>query len=382
MHQWNRKVGALGAIALAAALVTACGGGGSDTETQVEITSVKVMGDSLADVGTFGGVIATVQGGVMYPQRVAENFGVTKPCNYYVATGATTFVPNPAAGCTNYAIGGGRINNFTNPASPLSVIQQLKDASATANFGARELVLIDGGGNDAADLVGAYLRAATDSGATYGALLKTELDATVVDTQMATGAAGLANLGGLYMTALANQFSDAIDANVLQKGGQYVAVLNMPPITHTPRFQTVLNAIAAANGANGVAARAQAEALFKGWISAYNSRLAARFAGNSKVAVVDFYTSFEDNIANPTQYSLTNVTTPACPATGVGSDGLPTYTFATCTADALSAAPPTGVTDPNWWRSYAFSDGFYPTPYAHQLVSQLIARSLASKGWL
>ena len=62
--------------------------------------------------------------------------------------------------------------------------------------------------------------------------------------------------------------------------------------------------------------------------------------------------------------------------------GEPTYTFATCTAAALSAAPPAGVTDPNWWQRYAFADGFHPTPYAHQLVSQLIARSLASKGWL
>ena len=379
MHHWNRKLGALGAIALASALVAACGGGGSDTATAVEITSLKVMGDSLADTGTFGGVTATVQGGVMYPQRVAENFGVAKPCNHYVATGATTFAPNPAAGCTNYAIGGGRINNPTNPASPLSVIQQLKDASATANHGPKDLLLIDGGGNDAADLVGAYLRAASDGGATYSALLKTELDPTLVNTELAKGAAGLAGLGTLYMTALANQFADAIDTHALAKGAQYVAVLNMPPITHTPRFQTVLASIGAAQGA---AARAQAEGLFKSWIVAYNTRLAARYEGNGKVVVVDFYTSFEDNIAQPAQYSLTNVTTPVCPATGMGADGLPTYTFATCTAAALSAAPPAGVTDPNWWQRYAFADGFHPTPYAHQLVSQLIARSLASKGWL
>ena len=62
----------------------------------------------------------------------------------------------------------------------------------------------------------------------------------------------------------------------------------------------------------------------------------------------------------------------------------PLTTFPTCTAAALSAAsrPPGPVTVPNWWKSYAFSDSFHPTPYGHQLTQQLIAKSLAAKGWL
>lgn len=385
MHQWKRNVVALGA----AALVAACGGGGSDTTAKVNITAVKVMGDSLADSGTFG-FKATVQGAdsLVYPERVALSYGITGMCNYYTPTGATTFTPNTAkTGCTNYAIASSRINFPTAPTSQLSVIQQMKDATATTPIGATELALIDGGGNDAADLVGAYLKAGTDGGATYLALLKTELDATTVNTEAANGAAGLAKLGGMYMVAVATQFSAAIDTNILGKGANYVAVLNMPGITNTPRFQLVLGSIAAKavqGGATdgGAAARSQAEALFKGWIEAFNGTLATHYAGNGKVVVVDFYTSFNEEVAIPAQYSLTNVTTPACPATGVGTDGLPTYTFTTCTDTALSAAPPTGVTDPNWWKSYAFSDGFHPTPYAHQLLAQLIARSLATKGWL
>jgi phospholipase/lecithinase/hemolysin len=67
----------------------------------------------------------------------------------------------------------------------------------------------------------------------------------------------------------------------------------------------------------------------------------------------------------------------------VGADGLPTYTFPTCTEAALSAAPPLGASGgANWWRSYAFSDGFHPTPYGHQLLSQLISLELARAGWL
>lgn len=146
----------------------------------------------------------------------------------------------------------------------------------------------------------------------------------------------------------------------------------------------VLDSIAAASGGGtaGAAARAQAEGLFKSWIEAFNKQLDSKFAGESKVAIVDFYTAFNEQVASPTQYGLTNVKTPACPITGVGADGLPTYTFATCSASALSAAPPAGVTGADWWKSYAFSDGFHPTPYGHQLTAQLISKTLAIKGWL
>ncbi|MES1163833.1 MAG: SGNH/GDSL hydrolase family protein, partial [Rhizobacter sp.] len=132
------------------------------------------------------------------------------------------------------------------------------------------------------------------------------------------------------------------------------------------------------------AARAHSESVFNGWIVAFNTELAAKFAGNANVVVVDFYSSFNDEIANPSLYTLQNVKTPACPITGVGSDGLPTYTFATCTDTALSAmTPPAGATGgADWWKSYAFADSFHPTPYGHDLLARYISRSLASAGWL
>ena len=90
----------LGAFALAsialASLLAACGGGGSDTSTRAEITAVKVMGDSLADVGTFG-LKFTIQGNPTYPDLVARQFGIADGCPFFVFTG-TTFAPNPKAG--------------------------------------------------------------------------------------------------------------------------------------------------------------------------------------------------------------------------------------------------------------------------------------------
>ncbi len=371
------------AVAVSAAVLAACGGGGADTTPATAVTAVKVMGDSLADSGTFG-LKFTVQGtaptGVgstaIWPERVAASYGRTL-CPHYVSAGGSF---SAKADCTNYAVGGGRINNFTAPTSPVSILQQLKDAGA-AGYAAGDLVLIDGGGNDAADLIGAYLGASRDGGKAYAALLGTVLDAATVNSLLAGGATGMAQAGGAYMQALATQFAATIKAQTLDKGATRVAVLNMPGVTLTPKFRMVLASISAANGA---AAAAQAQTLFDGWVQAFNAKLAAALAGDGRLTVVDFYASFKDQAEHPAQYAYTNVTTPACPATGVGSDGLPTYSFPSCTAAALSAmTPPAGATGgADWWKSYGFADSFHPTPFGHQLMGQLVSRSLSQAGWL
>ena len=364
----------------AASLLVACGGGGADTTPAAPIQTVKVMGDSIADSGTFGYKF-TVQGAAptgpsstpIWPEMVASSYGSTL-CPHYVFTGSAF---NSTAGCTNYAIGGGRINNFTAPTSPVSIVQQLSDAG-NDGFGAGDLLLIDGGGNDAADLIGAYLAASRDGGAAYRAVLSTLLP---VNAGLAGGANGMAQVGGAYMAALADKFHGAIDANALKKGAMRVAVLNMPAIDKTPRLQQVLGGITASAGPE---ASAQVQGLLKAWLEAFNAQLAARFAGNDKVVVVDFYTAFNDQVANPAQFGLTNAKNTACQVTSVGGDGLPAYTFPTCTVTALSAqTPPAGATGgADWWKTYAFSDSFHPTPYGHQLVSQLVSRALARAGWL
>src|SRR2546427_3305777 len=88
-------------------------------------------------------------------------------------------------------------------------------------------------------------------------------------------------------------------------------------------------------------------------------------------------------MADPAQYAYTNVKKPACPATGVGADGLPTYSFPTCTEAALSASIPVGETSANWWKSYAFADSFHPRSEEHtselQSQSNLVCRLLLEK---
>ena len=388
MKPFLTRIAAASAALLGGLLLAGCGGGGAtaDTTPKLAITSVKVFGDSIQDSGTFGYKF-TVQtpDNLIYAERIAANYGQTL-CNFFTFTG-TTFAANSKAGCTNFAIGGGRITYTgagAGPTNPLNVGVQMATYASLASFSASDLVIIDGGGNDAADLVGAYLNIRKDGAAAFSGLLGTLLTPTQIGTALAGGAATTAQIGGTYMTALADKFYASIKASVLDKGATHVVVLNIPDITFTPRFQMVLDSVAVASGggATGAAARAQLQALFQSWMTAYNTELAAKLGSDERVALIDFYKAFQDQVATPAQFGLTNVTTPACPITGLGGDGLPTYTFQTCTGTALSATPPAGASGADWWKSYAFSDGFHPTPYGHQLTQQLIAKSLATKGWL
>jgi len=388
MKPFLNRIAAASVVLMASALVAGCGGGGAtaDTTPRVAITSVKVFGDSLQDSGTFGYKF-TLQAAdnPIYVERIAAAYGKTL-CNFFSFTG-TTFVPNTAkTGCTNYSIGGGRITytGAGGAANPLNIGTQMAAYASTGSYGASDLVIIDGGGNDAGDLVGAYLNIPRDAAAAYRGLLGTVLTPTQIATGLGGGASGTAGLGATYMTALADKFYGQIKASVLDKGATHVVVLNLPDITLTPRFQMVLDGIAAASGGGtaGATARAQSQALFQGWITAFNTQLASKLGADERVALIDFYKGFQDQYNMPAQFGLTNVKTPACPVVGVGGDGLPTYSFPTCTTASLSAAPPAGASGADWWKTWAFSDSFHPSLYGHQLTQQLIAKSLTTKGWL
>lgn len=364
-----------------ALLVAACGGG------DPAISSVKVMGDSLADSGTFG-LKFTVQGSAgtgagstpIWPELVAQEVSDADALCAYNRVNPLTQAVTVQAGCTNYAVGGGRINNVANPQDPRSITLQLQQAAQVhGSYKSTDLLLVDGGGNDAADLAGAYLGATTVQGqATYRALLISLLPATTVDALFGQ-LGGPEQAGGAYMQALADTFHDSIKTSALDKGASKVVVLNLPDITLTPRFQAVLGAISQQAGA---AAAQQAQGLIRQWIVAFNTRLASRFAGNSQVALVDFYAALTDQVANPAKYGLTNAVDTACPVVGVGSDGLPVYNFLTCTASALSATPPAGVSGgANWWRTYLYSDSFHPTPYGHELLADAVASAVRAKNW-
>ncbi|MBC5785239.1 phospholipase [Ramlibacter sp. USB13] len=369
--QTGRRLRLLAAAFAAAAVLAGCGGGGGTEGPKTQISRVIVAGDSLADVGVTG-IKFTVQnsadpaGFPVFPQIVASNFGVTSQCNYFTTTAATN------AGCTNYAIGGGRIRGIGAAPDIQDVPTQLAVAAqVNGTYKPTDLLIVDGGGNDAADLVGAYLGAGSNPAAYQSVLLR-------LLTPQEIGTAGSPEAANaLWMQKLADRYYGAIKTNALDKGATHVAVLDIVDITLTPRFQQVLAGVTQQAGA----ARAQQlQGAIRQWITVFNDRLRSLAGGDARIAVVPFYADFQDQVAHPATYGISNATTPACPVTGV-SGGLPSYTFTTCTSAALDAAPPTGQSA-GWWQSYAFSDSFHPTPFGHRLLASSVSRALARAGWL
>ena len=347
---------------------------------------VRVFGDSLSDSGTFG-LKFTVQGSAatgpgsssIWVDVVAAQFQKKLLCAYFRINGSTV---TTESGCTNYAIGGGRINNFTNPSAPLSVLVQLQTAAQVhGSYTASDILLIDGGGNDAADLAGAWLGATTPTGLqSFQTLLSSALGTSATATLLGSGQSGPVVAGVAYMEKLADNLADAVITHAVEKGAKKVLVMNLPDIALTPRFSAVLAGVAAQAGAEQAAA---VKSVIQTWVNAFNTKLANRFAATttaaSVVAVLDFNKTFRDQVANPGAFNFTNGTSTACPVTGTDSSGLPSYTFPTCTATALSAM--SGKPSADWWQTYLFSDSFHPTPRAHQQAGEQALAVMTQRGW-
>lgn len=392
MKQWKWA-----AVAASCAVVLAgCGGAsdGSNTTPKTVAPSVKVFGDSVMDSGTFGFKF-TIQSAdkanpfLIFPEIVAANFGVPKLCPFFNFTG-TTFAPNTS--CTNYAVAGARVNNLVNSTpgsagnvSPLSVPYQMAVGAAT--LASTDVVIIDGGGNDIAELTGAYLGANTPAGiATYMSALGTVLPPATVASIIGASptATSLGTAAGAYAQALGQTLAASVKANVVAKGVAKVVVINAPDVTTSPRFQAVLAAVAAAGG---TAQRDAVQGAVRAWTQAFNAGLATGLAGTN-VQIWDFYTEGAKITTTPAQFGITNISTPACPkvAGGISSVGLAALDFpqtvAACNSASMSANIPVGETSANWWKSYAFSDQFHFSPTMNQLIAQSINLQLARAGWL
>lgn len=377
-----------------AALLAACGDGGPETR------AVRVAGDSLSDSGTFG-FKATVQGSSLadtwiWTDHVARAVGVAPPCPRYLAANADQVALNssPAyADCRSHAVVRARINVPPDMAagddSPFSILQQLEDLSAS-RYQSDELLLLDGGGNDLADLMRGFLSLGSElKGLPLADTRFAKLLAELGVVPASAAAADLAQAGGQYMAALADRFSAQIRTQALERGAQRVLLLNLPDLVRTPYFQAMLAAVAQANGGGnaGQAAALQVQTMADGWIQAFNARLQAGFAAEARVAVVDFHAALQQWATPPTvagqpnRYGFSNTTDPACAPTGTDAVGLPTYFLGSCLAADLSRQLPQAALDPDWWTGHVFADDFHGSPRTNQLMAELVLETLRSRGW-
>jgi phospholipase/lecithinase/hemolysin len=381
-----------------AAFLAGCGGSdGSDTTVKAPAKAFKVFGDSIVDSGAFGYKF-TIQSSdpanpfLIFPEIVAANFGVKALCPYFTSPTFVTETFATNSTCTNFAVGGSKVNTKTDPTNPainpFSIPYQLSVASST--FAAADMVLIDGGGNDLSQLVGAYLaiNPATGSGVqNFLALLGTVLDQQTIGAILAAdpGPTGLAKAAGAYAQTMGGNFAKTIKDNVVAKGVTKIVVVGAPDVTLVPDFVTVLSAVAAQAGP---ATRDAVQGAARAWTQAFNQGLKAGLTG-TPVQFWDFYVEGAQIVANPSQFAFTNVTKTACrQAPGGVSDttGNPQLFLAparaACTTAYLSANIPAGETSPDWWKSYAFADYLHLSPALNKLIAQSINLQLVKAGWL
>ena len=384
----------LSAAVLIGLLALAGCGGGENTVEQASPPRIVAFGDSLMDTGTFGAKAVT-QGAKptgagsnpVLTTAIATGMGATEPCAFFRTNGAGGFTNNTS--CTSFAIGGGKVNNPAAPTSPIGIPVQLATAAAAiGTYKPTDLVVIDAAGNDAADLIGAFLTMQqTGNPSQFIALTSSILGASVAQQIAAAPATAPAQVGTAYMAALATVLHGTIKSTVLDKGAQRVVVAGQLRVASTPRLNIVLTGLERQLGAAGPATRASLEGLFADWVNAFNLNLEAKFAGDSRVLVFNGYQQMSDMIQNPSKYGLTNVVDASCPPVGVDPATGPIYSLATCTEAAAAAwvgagtSPITGKPLGGDWRNYLFSDNFHPTPKAYTIVGDAIVAAVKARGW-
>ncbi|MGE0111059.1 SGNH/GDSL hydrolase family protein [Aquabacterium sp.] len=393
----------------AASLLAACGGGDSGTNG---VTAVKVVGASLADSGTFGFKF-TVQPGPgrpayqVYPERVASAYGLPALCAAYRATGPTTFAV--ASGCTNHAVAGAGINfgrfsdansdtvddTFTAlPTVPWSQLFQLEALGAQGFAWGDLLIVGEGSANDTATLVTAYLTDAQTAGSLNTTLFRQVITSLMNDGGTTAGAGVLAADGGLaagttYMQQLARTLVASVRTNAIQQGARRVLILNTLDVTRTPRFEAILAGMGETQATN-------VRNLVRAWINAYNTALVNESRQlQGRVEVFDFYSVFNTQLANPSQYGLTNLAQTVCDETYAESSSyIPSLATAgntslndgpvrtSCTDTYASSITPSVGTGTTWWTTYLFADNFHPTPRGHELLGTEVNQRLRQLGWL
>jgi outer membrane lipase/esterase len=382
------KLAALGA----AVILAACGGGSAgDQSPRVAFKSMVSFGDSLSDVGTYRvGTIAAIGGGEFtvngpaprnWTEFIAADIQVAQPCA--AQTGLLPNIPGfvgapvtnvPA--CTNYAQGSSRVTGIFAPSSatlqaapfnqvnlgllavPVATQMAAHLAKVGGAYSGTELVTVLAGGNDVFMNVNGVASAAAGGAAAVGAAI-TAGWSTTVQGQVATGGAAATNAAiSAALAAMAQAGTDLaglVKTQVLAKGAKFVVVVNLPDVSETP-FALSLDA--------------QTRGLINTMSTTFNAQLQSGLAGTS-VVLVDAYTQGRDQFANPAQYSLTNVSTPACsttsPANPLGGSSLG------CTAAS---------TIPGDTSRFLFADTVHPTPYGYQLLAQFVAVQMAKAGWI
>ncbi len=184
---------------------------------------------------------------------------------------------------------------------------------------------------------------------------------TAGQSYAATTGAAIAVAG---MQTAATDLATAVKG-LVAKGAKYVVVVNIPDVSQTPQVLDTKDK--------------SVQDLALAMVTAYNNKLKDALAGTAGVLFVDAFTENQNQLKNPSQYGLSNVTKVACnlvfPANvlAANSGGLDDGSSLVCNASNLVA----GDTS-----RYLFADKVHPTPYGHKLLAQFVTKNMVAAGWL
>ena len=400
-------------LGLTCLVLVGCGGDSSNTTspTSQSFTQLVAFGDSLSDSGAYQvGTVNTVGGGKftvnsstskVWVENVAASLGFANACT------AETGLPNvlPAAqnqgfqgaplveflSCTNYAQGAARVNNpisfdsygmqqalilASQPSlaygmAPLGkmatpvYLQMAKHLTRNpGGYTGKELVTVFVGANDLLLNLTAIGAAATGEAA--GTLLYAQFIGWPEDVQAALYALGASPTpeqllaialpeANSYMTAIAATLVENIKIQIAGKGAKNIAVLNLPDVGLTPSMLSL-----------GQFMSSTATELTR----VFNNKLSADLVGLTGVLQLDTFSQSRAQIANPSQFGISNVTDMAC-AIGIP----PNNEF--LDKSSLGCSNSTLIPNPTGdINRYFYADSVHPTPYGHQLLSNYFMTKL------
>ena len=387
-------------LALAALLLSACGGGDPDVPgsgspsgaptTKGSFSAVVSFGDSLSDVGAyspatsltgngaapyFGGKFTTNNGsvGTVWVENIAASLSLLVTPhqvgfgNQSVICPAAA-VPALAGTCTGYGQGGSRVTNpdgigHAGGAAALTVpmvTQIANHLSRFTSFKATDLIFVYGGNNDVFTQFGVFVAAATQiqTDAALGKITADQASALLFQAQTAAQA---------QMKTAAIELTGYIRNQILAKGGKYVAVMTLSDIADTPFGSTL---------------PASAKPVLTALSETFNLWLKEGLTGQP-VQIIDTFAIFKDGYRNPAKFGITNNTTPACDVAkiqaltgGAVTDGSSLFCNATPGVPYNTLVAGADVT------TWQFADGVHPTTGGHKIISDAFMAQLKAFGWI
>jgi outer membrane lipase/esterase len=377
---------------IAVLLAAACGGGDPDVPgtgspsgaptTRGSFTAVVSFGDSLSDLGTyapatsltgngappyFGGKFTTNGAtGTVWVENLATALGLVVTPHEVGFGGASQKCAAPVITCTGYGQGGARVTDpngigKSGGALTVPVVTQIANHHARfGNFTASDLIFVYAGSNDALVQFSIFAAAAGQAQADAQAGRISADQASLLTFQAQTAAQAA-------MKQAAAELVGYIKAEILAKGGRYVAVMTLSDIGDTPFGNSV---------------PASAKPVLTGLSEIFNLWLRDGLTGQP-VRFIDTFALYKAAYLNPGTYGIVNNTTPACDAAKISAiTSMRVTDGSSLFCNSTTGAPYYGLRTGADVTTWQFADGVHPTTGGHKVISDTFTGQIRAFGWI